>query len=340
MRANTRRQVYSADSHAIIESLARDLAHKKMQPLLLTLEPDGECGEHPYSSIEGEEFAIVLRGRIVFEQESGIHELGMSNAIYFNPELPHNWRKRTCLLPRPRTLSRWSASSRWPGCSRSSPTWLWCCCSASIFRPFSPSGITRPRALSSKRRSRSCPRSIACKRSIEEHAGLQDRLANTGQIRPDLAVRLGLIGVAGRASGQGLDLRVQCPIPPYDRLKVNITTHQDGDVEARVAVRFGELRESLRLQQEILAQLPEGAIHTPLNPSAPFACGIGWVEGWRGEVFSWVRADESNRIDRCHPHDPSWVLWPALEYAVLGDIVPDFPLVNKSFNLSYSGHDL
>jgi Ni,Fe-hydrogenase III large subunit len=174
----------------------------------------------------------------------------------------------------------------------------------------------------------------------EEHAGLQDRLANTGQIRPDLAARLGLIGVAGRASGQGLDLRVQCPVPPYDRLKVNITTHQDGDVEARVAVRFGELRESLRLQQEILAQLPEGAIHTPLNPSAPYACGIGWVEGWRGEVFSWVRADESNRIDRCHPHDPSWVLWPALEYAVLGDIVPDFPLVNKSFNLSYSGHDL
>jgi Ni,Fe-hydrogenase III large subunit/Ni,Fe-hydrogenase III component G len=174
----------------------------------------------------------------------------------------------------------------------------------------------------------------------EEHAGLQDRLANTGQIRPDLAARLGLIGVAGRASGQGLDLRVQCPVPPYDRLKVNITTHQDGDVEARVAVRFGELRESLRLQQEILAQLPEGAIHTPLNPSAPYACGIGWVEGWRGEVFSWVRADESNRIDRCHPHDPSWMLWPALEYAVLGDIVPDFPLVNKSFNLSYSGHDL
>ena len=64
------------------------------------------------------------------------------------------------------------------------------------------------------------------------------------------------------------------------------------------------------------------------------------MEGWRGEVFTWVRADDRGRIDRCHPQDPSWVLWPALEYAVLGDIVPDFPLVNKSFNLSYSGHDL
>ncbi|MGH8508891.1 MAG: Ni,Fe-hydrogenase III large subunit, partial [Gammaproteobacteria bacterium] len=174
----------------------------------------------------------------------------------------------------------------------------------------------------------------------EEHAGLQDRLANTGQVRPELASRLGLIGVAGRASGQHRDLRVQCPLPPYDKLRVKMCTHQDGDVDARIAVRFGELRESLRLQKEILAQLPEGTVQAPLNAAAPYACGIGWVEGWRGEVFTWVRADDANRIDRCHPQDPSWVLWPALEYAVSGDIVPDFPLANKSFNLSYSGHDL
>ena len=136
------------------------------------------------------------------------------------------------------------------------------------------------------------------------------------------------------------DLRVQCPLPPYDRLKARICIHQNGDVDARVAVRFGELRESLRLQNEILAQLPEGTIHTPLKAGPPWAAGIGWVEGWRGEVFTWVRADDNNCIDRCHPQDPSWVLWPALEYAVLGNIVPDFPLINKSFNLSYSGHDL
>ncbi len=174
----------------------------------------------------------------------------------------------------------------------------------------------------------------------EEHAGLQDRLANTGQVTPELASRLGLIGPAGRASGQRCDLRVQCPLPPYDEIKVEMCTHQDGDVDARVAVRFGELQESLRFETEILSQLPEGAVHTDLKVAAPYACGIGWVEGWRGEVFTWVRADEANRIDRCHPQDPSWVLWPALEYAVLKDIVPDFPLVNKSFNLSYSGHDL
>jgi len=174
----------------------------------------------------------------------------------------------------------------------------------------------------------------------EEHAGLQDRLANTGQITPELASRLGLIGVVGRASAQNWDLRLRFPVSPYHALKMSITTHQDGDVDARVAVRFGELRESLRLACEIASQLPEGSVHTPLKPAPPYACGIGWVEGWRGEVFTWVRADEANRIDRCHPQDPSWVLWPALEHAVLGNIVPDFPLINKSFNLSYSGHDL
>ena len=119
-----------------------------------------------------------------------------------------------------------------------------------------------------------------------------------------------------------------------------MATHQDGDVDARVTVRFEELREALRLQSEILTRLPPGEINAPLRPARPYACGLGWAESWRGEIYTWVRADDNNRIDRCHPQDPSWVLWPALEYAVLGDIVPDFPLINKSFNLSYSGHDL
>ncbi len=174
----------------------------------------------------------------------------------------------------------------------------------------------------------------------EEHAGLQDRLVTTGQVTPELAARLGLMGVAGRASGQRCDLRVQLPTQPYHELEVKMATHQDGDVDALVTVRFEELREALRLQREILTRLPVGEINVPLHPARPSACGLGWSEGWRGEVFTWVRADDNNRIDRCHPQDPSWVLWPALEYAVLSDIVPDFPLINKSFNLSYSGHDL
>jgi Ni,Fe-hydrogenase III large subunit len=70
------------------------------------------------------------------------------------------------------------------------------------------------------------------------------------------------------------------------------------------------------------------------------AFGIGWIEGWRGEVLLAVEADADGRIRRCHPHDPSWQNWPALEHAVIGNIVPDFPLINKSFNLSYAGADL
>jgi transcriptional regulator with XRE-family HTH domain len=95
MRANARRQVYSAESHAIIEPLARGSTRNKMQPLLLTLEPGGQCDEHPYTSVEGEEFAIVLRGRILFEQENAVHEFGIGDALYFNPHLPHNWRNNS-----------------------------------------------------------------------------------------------------------------------------------------------------------------------------------------------------------------------------------------------------
>jgi transcriptional regulator with XRE-family HTH domain len=95
MRAKVRRQVYSADSHTVIEPLAKGLSRKRMQPLLLTLEPNGQCGEHPYRGTEGEEFAIVLRGRILFEQSDAVHELSSGDAIYFNPQVPHNWRNQS-----------------------------------------------------------------------------------------------------------------------------------------------------------------------------------------------------------------------------------------------------
>ncbi|MHB1713706.1 MAG: Ni,Fe-hydrogenase III large subunit, partial [Acidithiobacillus ferrooxidans] len=108
---------------------------------------------------------------------------------------------------------------------------------------------------------------------------------------------------------------------------------------ARMAVRFLEIFESLRLQEEILRKLPGGNVRQPPDLRDATGEGVGWVEGWRGEVFFWLRLEQGH-IRRCHPHDPSWTLWPALEEAVLRDIVADFPLINKSFNLSYSGHDL
>jgi Ni,Fe-hydrogenase III large subunit/Ni,Fe-hydrogenase III component G len=173
----------------------------------------------------------------------------------------------------------------------------------------------------------------------ESHAGLQDRFATTGTVSPELAARLGLTGLAGRASGQAADLRCDQPGLPYNVLAPVMALHQNGDVAARVAVRFQETFESLRMIREICTGMPAGNIRSELALPQGTAMGAGWVEGWRGEVFVALELDEG-RIRRAHCHDPSWQNWPVLEHAVIGNIVPDFPLINKSFNLSYSGHDL
>jgi Ni,Fe-hydrogenase III large subunit len=112
-----------------------------------------------------------------------------------------------------------------------------------------------------------------------------------------------------------------------------------GDVAARAQARFDEIFESLRLVRAIVLHAPAGDTAVPLPVPAPGAFGAGWVEGWRGEVLVALEAGEAGAIRRCHAHDPSWQNWPLLEHAVMGNIVPDFPLINKSFNLSYSGAD-
>jgi Ni,Fe-hydrogenase III large subunit len=174
----------------------------------------------------------------------------------------------------------------------------------------------------------------------EEHAGLQDRFLSTGRVTPQLAAQLGLTGLAGRASGQTADLRRDHAWPPYDRLAVATATHGDGDVAARASVRFAETFESLRLIRAICSEMGDGAIQGQARQPAVASMGAGWVEGWRGEIFVALDIGPDGRIVRCHCHDPSWQNWPVLEHAVIGNIVPDFPLINKSFNLSYSGHDL
>jgi Ni,Fe-hydrogenase III large subunit/Ni,Fe-hydrogenase III component G len=174
----------------------------------------------------------------------------------------------------------------------------------------------------------------------DEHAGAQDRFIMTGQVVPELAERMGLTGLAGRASGQRHDLRVDHPVTPYQQLEVRIAWHGRGDVAARVQVRFEELFESIRLVQLLLDELPPGAVRVPLARPQGQQRGVGWVEGWRGDVLVALETDSMGNVHRVHPHDPSWQNWPLLERAVLGNIVPDFPLINKSFNLSYSGQDL
>lgn len=173
----------------------------------------------------------------------------------------------------------------------------------------------------------------------EGHAGLQDRFITTGRVTPQLAVQLGLTGLAGRASGIARDLRADHPTEPYSSLSVTPAEHRNGDVAARVIVRFAEVMESLRLIRQMAERLPGGpTVELPGSVRRP-ARGAGWVEGWRGEVFVALELADDDTVARCHCHDPSWQNWPVLEHAAIGNIVPDFPLINKSFNLSYSGHD-
>jgi Ni,Fe-hydrogenase III large subunit/Ni,Fe-hydrogenase III component G len=174
----------------------------------------------------------------------------------------------------------------------------------------------------------------------DEHSGTQDRFLTTGRVTPDLAAQLGLTGLPGRASGQAWDLRADFPCAPYDALEVRMSTHRNGDVAARVILRFEEISESIRLIRDILNRLPEGSLVETVADAPDGKLGIGWVEGWRGEIMVALHTGKNNSIHRLHPHDPSWQNWPVLEHAIIGNIVPDFPLINKSFNLSYSGQDL
>jgi Ni,Fe-hydrogenase III large subunit/Ni,Fe-hydrogenase III component G len=173
----------------------------------------------------------------------------------------------------------------------------------------------------------------------DEHAGLQDRFLTTGRITPHLAETLGVIGLAGRASAQPWDLRRNHPCEPYGHLKPHVCVERNGDVAARALVRFAEIRESLNLIRRILREMPEGEVFREAR-SEPDRRGFGWIEGWRGDVLVALETGGDGRIRRCHCHDPSWQNWPALEHAIIDNIVPDFPLINKSFNLSYAGPDL
>jgi len=208
-----------------------------------------------------------------------------------------------------------------------------------------PGGVARdlpPEAMGRMRQEmQALEKTVNYLKSIyDEHAGLQDRFIHCGTVPPALAARLGLTGIAGRASAQATDLRALYPCIPYRELEVRMATHRNGDVAARVTVRFEEIFESLRLLRLILDRLSLGEIAVEVPAPAAGAFGAGWVEGWRGEVMVALEAGADGRIRRCHPHDPSWQNWPLLEHAVIGNIVPDFPLINKSFNLSYSGQDL
>jgi Ni,Fe-hydrogenase III large subunit len=171
-------------------------------------------------------------------------------------------------------------------------------------------------------------------------ASLQDRTVTTGIVKPEYVRQFGAGGYVGRASGRAYDARCAPGYAPYGDLAFEVPVLTAGDVNARVWIRIREVEQSLSLIDQILELLPVGKIKTPLPRKAKAGEGLGLVEAFRGDVLIWLRLDAKGRVARCHLRDASWFQWPLLETAVEDNIVADFPLCNKSFNCSYSGHDL
>ena len=172
----------------------------------------------------------------------------------------------------------------------------------------------------------------------DETPSLEDRTVGAGVVKAELARQFGAGGFVGRASGRAFDTRTAFPYPPYDSIAPETPVLTEGDVDARVWIRIREAQQSMSLVEQMLDALPEGGIRSDFTSGA--GEGMALVEGFRGDVLVWLRLDDEGNIARCHLRDPSWMQWPLLEAAIEGNIVGDFPLCNKSFNCSYSGHDL
>ncbi len=167
-----------------------------------------------------------------------------------------------------------------------------------------------------------------------------ERLQNTGRLSKDLARKFGVTGVAARASGLTDDMRKAHPHLLYDRLIFESHTLEKGDVFARMMVRSEEIECSISMVHELIESGYKGALIVPAKQAPPYASSLGYVESPRGSLFYWVMADKDGKPLRVKLRSPSYCNWPAVPFAVHGNIVPDFPLCNKSFNLSYSGTDM
>jgi Ni,Fe-hydrogenase III large subunit/Ni,Fe-hydrogenase III component G len=167
-----------------------------------------------------------------------------------------------------------------------------------------------------------------------------DRVDGTGILTKQAAQDLGIVGMPARASGIDADLRRDHPHDGYTDVRFDVPVEEGGDVRARLMVRAREVEQSIAILQQVLAALPDTAIRTALPDALPgSSSALGWAEAWRGPVLHWVATDASGRLTRVKVNDPSFLNWPGLTHAVPGNIVPDFPVINKSFNLSYSGND-
>jgi Ni,Fe-hydrogenase III large subunit len=173
----------------------------------------------------------------------------------------------------------------------------------------------------------------------DETNSLQDRVVGTGVVKPGWAARFAAGGFVGRASGRAFDTRRWRPYERYAELRPQAPVLDAGDVNARVWIRIREIEQSLTMVETALARSPAGQWRTPLPRlrTRP-AEGAARVEGFRGDIFLWVRL-RGGKVEACHFRDPSWFQWPLLEAAIEDNILADFPLCNKSFNCAYSGCD-
>jgi len=173
---------------------------------------------------------------------------------------------------------------------------------------------------------------------LNSSVSFMDRVDTTGVLRRRTAEDLGVVGLVARSSGIPTDLRKYFP-GVYKLAKFNMFTQESGDVLARLRLRISEFEESIRLIEIFSDKLIQpGELKVKLEIKEGSA--LGYVESWRGPVLYYLTISPSGLIERCKIVDPSFLNWQALAFAVLGNIIPDFPLCNKSFDLSYSGNDL
>lgn len=167
-----------------------------------------------------------------------------------------------------------------------------------------------------------------------------DRVENTGVLKHKIALDLNAVGPAGRAAGIIADVRKAFPGEAYQQLAFEIPEHHNGDVNCRMNVKIEEAFQAIDLITQALELMPAGKVNESIKTVAPYRYAFGMTEAPRGENIHWVMTGEKNTIFRYKIRTPSFCNWPALCHAVKGNIVPDFPLINKSFNLSYAGNDL
>ena len=177
---------------------------------------------------------------------------------------------------------------------------------------------------------------------IDTNPTVVDRFGETGHLPREVAVDLGATGVAARASGVDRDARRDHPHAAYrllPDLQPRVVTVSEGDVDARRRVRAAEAHESIRLIRALLQRLEPGPLLAPASGPVPAGTGLAVTESPRGASLHWLRLHGDGRIDRYHVRSASYANWPAVPVAALSAIVPDFPLVNKSFELCYACTD-